>query len=109
MAASDRTDAAEAALAVSRLEGALRDAGLRPERVSAAVKVADVSVLKVEGTEVFGLTETVESLKTLSPEWFDVPRHSAPDATPQDRRRDFRTASRRELSEELAEYGIRHY
>jgi hypothetical protein len=111
MAADEKADAVESALAVARLEGALRDAGLRGERVAAAVKIADVSGLRVEGTEVSGIAEVVESLKEQSPEWFgaNTRRYSAADATPENRDRSFRTASRREIAEELAEYGIKFY
>jgi hypothetical protein len=53
----------------------------------------------------------VESLKEQSPEWFgaNTRRYSAADATPENRDRSFRTASRREIAEELAEYGIKFY
>jgi len=97
----------EAALVVSRLENSLRDAGINPERLAAAVKIADVSGVKVEGTEVSGVTEAVESLKVETPEWFKVRQHSAPDATPEGRERSFRTAGHEEFSRELLKYNLR--
>jgi hypothetical protein len=112
MPANENAGAVEAALAVARLEGALRDAGLRGERVAAAVKIADVSALKVDGTEVSGLAETVESIKAQSPEWFGEKsrRYSAPDASLGNREdRDFRTASKATVAAELRKYNISHW
>ena len=111
MAADEKAAQVESALAISRLEGSLRDAGIKPERISAAVRIADTSGLKVEGTDVSGVTEVVESLKAESPEWFgaNARRYSAPDATPENRDRSFRNAPRREVAEELAKYNIPFY
>jgi len=95
------------AVSMARLEGALRDAGLKPERIPAAMKLADLSTLKVEGTEVTGVAEAVEALKATSPEWFGANKGGAPDAsapsgTPVDFRTDKEAASR-ELYEK---YGV---
>lgn len=67
-------------LAVARLESALRDAGVRAERIPAALRLADLDALKVEGTEVAGVPEAVEAVKQASPEWFGS-AVSPPDAS----------------------------
>lgn len=61
------------------LERALVEGGLRPERVAAAMRLADRSGLSVEGDQVSGLAEAVAGLKVQSPEWFGTP--TAPDAS----------------------------
>jgi hypothetical protein len=100
--------AVESALVVSRLENSLRDAGINPDRIAAAVKIADVSGVKIDGTEVSGVSEAVESLKVESPEWFQVHRrHSAADTTPQDFDRSYRDVTHEEYSRELLKYNLR--
>jgi hypothetical protein len=120
--AQDRAAAAEAqveaankltttTLAVTRIEGALRDSGLKPERIPAALRLVDLSKITVDGTNVSGITEAVEGLKTETPEWFGAARSSAPDATGGGDTGggiDYRTATKAELDKEvLAKYGVR--
>ncbi len=95
-------------LAATKLEGGLRDAGINPERLSAALKLADVSALKVDGTEVTGIPEAIEAVKAASPEWFGARRPGAPDVNGNGTGgTDFRTASREELAAEAAKLGVR--
>lgn len=101
---------ATTSIAISRIEGALRDSGLKPERIPAALKLIDLATLKVEGTEVSGVPEAVEGLKEISPEWFGPASTSrAPDAsrTPEVPA-DFRSAPRADVERHLMDkYGIR--
>lgn len=102
---------AEAAVAITRLEGALRDAGINAERIPAAMKLADLSGLKVEGTDVSGVAEAVESIKATSPEWFKPGAPAkAPDASggSSGEDPDYRNAPKEEVAKVLFErYGIR--
>ena len=97
-------------LAMTKLEGALRDSGITPERLPAAMKLADFSALKVDGTDVAGIPEAIEGVKALSPEWFgktlpgavDVSQGGSTSVT-----EDFRTATRSELAAAAAKYGVK--
>ena len=97
-------------LAMTKLEGALRDSGITPERLPAAMKLADFSALKVDGTDVAGIPEAIEGVKALSPEWFgktlpgavDVSQGGSASVT-----EDFRTATRSELAAAAAKYGVK--
>lgn len=104
------TKSATTILAVTRVEGSLRDAGVKPERLASALKLVDLSLVKVDGTDVSGVAEVVESVKAMSPEWFGPAKPGgAPDASggrlPVT---DFRSATKEELDRELYEkYGVR--
>lgn len=92
---------------VSATELALRDAGINPERVNAALRLVDLSKLDVKGADVSGLAEAVTTLKTESPEWFGPPV-SPPNASLSNGAPvDFKTASADERDKALAQYGIR--
>lgn len=78
--AAKQAQVATTALVVTRLEGALRDAGLKGQRLASALRLADLGSLKVEGTEVKGVAEAVAAVKEASPEWFGPPT-SPPDAS----------------------------
>lgn len=97
-------------IAVTRMEGALRDAGINPERLPAALKLVDLGALTVEGTEVSGVSEAVESVKESSPEWFGTKGSGgAPDASTHQggQGADYRTAPKDEVDRRLRELGIR--
>lgn len=95
--------------AASKLEGALRDAGVSPERLPAALRLADTSAIKVEGTEVTGVTEVVDSIKALTPEWFGVKKPGAVDATGGGAggEVDYKAVSRDELAAAARKYGVK--
>jgi hypothetical protein len=107
--AARASELAHRAVAVSRVEGQLRDAGIKPERIPAALKLVDLSSLKVEGTDVSGVSEAIESVKSASPEWFGTVKHTAPDASQQQGGdKDYRNADRDTVAADLyKEYGIR--
>ena len=96
-------------VATARLEGSLRDAGIKPERIPAALKLVDLGSLKVEGTDVSGVSEAIDSVKTASPEWFGTVKHTAPDASQQQGGdKDYRNVDRETVAADLyKEYGIR--
>lgn len=105
-----RPTAAESALVASRLENSLRSAGINPERISAAVTIADTSGVTVEGAEVLGLGDAVERLREESPEWFaPAVRRTAPDASRQEHgSKDYRNVDRATFAEDLyRDHGIR--
>lgn len=53
------------------LRDALRDAGINPERLKGAMRLAEMSALEVDKEgNVSGLDEVVEAVKEDSPEWF---------------------------------------
>jgi hypothetical protein len=106
--ADENAQAALRVVTTSELKGALRDAGINPDRLDAAMRLADVASLKVEGTTVTGIPEVIESVRTTSPEWFGSV-HGAPDAQGGGGGSvDFRTASRDQVAKELlATHGIR--
>lgn len=110
-AAAERSDKiATTTLAMTRVEGALRDAGVKADRIPAALRLIDLDSVKIDGTEVSGVSEAVAGLKAVTPEWFGAPVISAPDATGTGAAGavDFRTAPRAELEKEvLAKYGVR--
>lgn len=86
------------------LQGALRDAGINPERIAAAVRLVDRTSLAVENGEVTGVAEAIEALKGESPEWFKPPVVGAPDATggrSGESQRDFSKVSKQELADHL--------
>jgi hypothetical protein len=64
------------------LRDSLRDAGINPERLRGAMRLADLSALEVDGEgNVSGLEDVVEAVKEDSPEWFgstERPRINAP-------------------------------
>jgi hypothetical protein len=93
---SEREQALQSAnqrVITSELRSALTNAGINPERMGAAARIADTSSLEVadDGT-VKGLEDAVKGVKETSPEWFgERQKRSAPDAsvrqndgTPQD-------------------------
>ncbi len=99
---------ATTAVALSRLEGALRDAGVNPARIPAALRLVELDKLKVEGTEVTGLLEAVESVKATSPEWFGARGTPPPDASGGGNGTvDLRTAPSDVVEAALARYGVR--
>lgn len=103
------TKLATSTLALTRVEGALRDAGLKPERIQAAMKLIDLDSLKVEGTDVTGIAEAVERLKTETPEFFGTTRRTAADATggTDPGATDYRTAPREDVAKALRDrFGI---
>lgn len=61
----------ETLLVSSKLEGALRDAGINKGRIDAAVTLADRSNLSVVSGEVEGLDGVVTALTEGYPEWFE--------------------------------------
>jgi hypothetical protein len=90
------------------LEGALRDAGVKAERIPLALRLVDLAALEVNGTEVSGVTEAVETVRATSPEWFGRPVFSAPDASHDGSgHAEYRTASHAEYRRELARYNLR--
>jgi len=109
---AERTQAAAAdLLAKTRLEGALRDSGINPERIPAALKLIGAGELKVDGTDVTGIPEAIESVKGASPEWFGgTKRPGAADAGGGGSAgtTDWSSASKSELADEaFAKYGVR--
>ncbi len=93
----------------SRLDVALRDAGINPARIEAAKRLVDQGALKVEGSEVTGVAEAVASLKAATPEWFGV-AGSPPDVTGTGSgggTADYSHADKKTLGEQLAKYGIK--
>ncbi|MGH9917515.1 MAG: hypothetical protein ACRD6W_01380 [Nitrososphaerales archaeon] len=106
------TEAAQAEARATRVNTALalkiRDAGINPNRASAALKLVDASKLEVKGDEIVGLDEAVKELKAQSPEWFGAPG-SIPDASGGggNNAPDFRTGSADDRDKALAKYGIR--
>jgi hypothetical protein len=100
---------AEQALIRSRVENALRDAGINPARVDGAIKLASLGDVKVTDSGVVGVESVVEGIKTASPEWFGAPGRpfQAPDASgggsvPVD----FRTAPPEAYEAELRKLGV---
>jgi hypothetical protein len=69
------------------LRDSLRDAGINPERLRGAMRLADLSALEVDGEgNVSGLDEVVEAVKEEAPEFFgdsqgSRPRVNAPQTT----------------------------
>lgn len=97
-------------LARTELKGALRDAGITPERIDAAMKLADTSALVVDGTDVTGIPEVIEGVKALSPEWFGKRTPGVVDASQgggAGGEVDFRTASRDELQAAALALGVK--
>lgn len=95
--------------AATKLEGALRDAGVSPDRLPAALRLADTSAIKVDGTEVTGLAEVVESVKAMSPEWFGTKKPGAVDTSGGGGTGDvdFKSVSRDELAAAALKYGVK--
>lgn len=89
------------------LEGSLRDGGIKPERVAAAMRLADRSALSVEDGQVKGLSEVIEALKAESPEWFGA-TVKAPDATggTTTGSSERESLSPKELRDRLSKYGV---
>ena len=54
----------------AKLEGALRDAGINPLRLSSAVKLADLSTITIENGSVVGIDAIIKLVKESTPEWF---------------------------------------
>jgi len=97
-------------LARTELKGALRDAGITPERIDAAMKLADTTGLVVDGTDVTGIPEVIEGVKALSPEWFGKQAPGAVDANQgggAGGEVDFRSASRDELKQAALALGVK--
>lgn len=102
---------AHAARLDAALERALRDSGLKPERLGTAMRLADRSSLEVTGSEVKGVTEAVEAIKKESPEWFGSPG-SPPDASGGTNGSngtggvDYSKATPSELQKRLSQFGV---
>ncbi len=64
------TETAKRTIVATRVENALRDAGIKPERIPHAIKLANLEGVTVEGSEVTGVDEAVAAVKEASPEWF---------------------------------------
>ena len=110
VAEKDRTLAeATRLLAMTRLEGGLRDAGINPDRIEAALKVADTSALSVDGTDVTGLSAVIDSVKAISPEWFGTKAPGAVDASGGGgtEHTDWLAAPRDELAAAALKYGVK--
>lgn len=57
------------------LRDSLRDAGINPERMKSAMRLADISALEVDADgNVTGIEDVIESVRTDSPEWFGEQR-----------------------------------
>jgi hypothetical protein len=109
--ARETAEAAQAEARNSRINTALtlsvRDAGVNPDRLAAALRLVDVSKLEVKGDEVVGLEEAVKGLKEQSPEWFGT-KFSPPDASGGGREPvDYRTASVEDRDKALAKLNVR--
>jgi hypothetical protein len=67
------------------LRDSLRDAGINPERLKGAMRLADLSALEVDGEgNVQNVEAVVEAVQTEAPEWFGEqarPRVNAPQTT----------------------------
>lgn len=98
------------AIKVAEVKGALMAARINPERLDAALRLADLTLLEVKDTTAIGVEKVVEALKAQSPEWFITPgTGGAPDATrggPGSGSGDFRKASRADVSAEMRKYGV---
>lgn len=96
-------------LVAAELKGAMRDSGINPERIDAAMRLIDTSALAVDGTTVTGIPEAIEGVKAVSPEWFGTKRAGAADASgggggagP-----DFRNVPRDQLRAEALKHGVK--
>ncbi len=67
------------------LRGALTEAGVKPARIKAALRLADMDLLEVDGDgNVSGMEDAVSAIRDESPEWFadsEPPQRRAPDAS----------------------------
>jgi thioesterase domain-containing protein len=77
-AAVARADEAEAkargTLVLSKLENQLRDAGINPQRVDGAMKLAPLNDVQIAADgSIVGLEDAVKAVKEASPEWFGAP------------------------------------
>lgn len=105
-AAAQSAELAKAAIVAGKLEGSLRDAGLRPERIATALKLADLSEVQVDGLTVTGIEAVIEGVKAQSPEWFGS-TVSPPAVGPANAATNFTTASREEVQAQLKTLGVR--
>jgi hypothetical protein len=108
--AEEATASSTRILALTKLEGALRDSGINPERIPAALKLIGPDQLKVDGTDVTGIPEAIEQVKGDSPEWFGTKRPGSVDTSSGGGggTADFRSASKDELADEaFKKYGVR--
>jgi len=94
------------ALTNSKIELALKDAGIKTERLAAALRLADKSLIKSDGGEIEGVSEVVSGIKNESPEWFGASL-TAPDASGgSSSSTDFRSADAQTVKRELAKLNI---
>lgn len=64
------------------LKDALRDAGIKGERLPLALRVADLDKLQVAEDGIQGIEDVVGSVRDASPEWFGRERTTSEDTTP---------------------------
>jgi hypothetical protein len=81
--AEERAQAAEErytnTLRTYAIKDAFRDSGINPERMKAAMRLADMSALEVDGNgEVSGIEDVVAAVQEESPEWFGSTEPQAP-------------------------------
>lgn len=105
--AAAATESARGAVVLSRLDTELRNAGVNPDRIPAAMRLVDMTKLEVSGLEVVGLAAEIEAVKATSPEWF-VSRSGSDASGGRVSDTDYHDASPEALSKALYEkYGIR--
>lgn len=106
---------ARSTLVRSRVENALRDAGINPQRVEGAIRLAPLGDVKVsDDGSIAGIEEAVKAVKEASPEWFGAPGQpfSAPDASGGSlppSTFDWRTATPEQKKREMAKLGLKPY
>lgn len=69
-ARDEATANARAAVVLSRLDTELRNAGVNPDRIPAAMRLVDLTKLEVNGLDVVGIAQVIDGVKAQSPEWF---------------------------------------
>lgn len=111
-AADAATAKATNTLVLSKVENALRDAGINPARVEGALLLAPLSEVKVsDNGAVEGVEDVVKAVQAKSPEWFGVPgkTFTAPDVTGGGGNDpvDYRTASPADRARLLSEYNVK--
>lgn len=98
-------------LVKAELKSALRDAGINPQRIDGALRLAPLGEVQVadDGT-VAGVAEVVRAVKEASPEWFGAAGQpfTAPEATPGSGSAEFQwaTATPEERDAELRKLGV---
>lgn len=96
----------------ARVENALRDAGINPQRVEGALRLAPLGEVQVaDDGSIAGVEEAVKAVKESSPEWFGAPGQpfSAPDASGGGEAAgfDWKKASADERKAALAKIGVK--